>query len=150
MRRLRYRSSALPIPEVPRTPAPNRTSHGIERIREPKQDGARAAADQEPEQRAEDSVIAVFEHRFHARLGQVRRCGVVGIAAYDTRGQRARQRQIACGQRIGDRQIVIAQAAQADAKIEKQRMRKNPAKLVSRSFSLLSKRGSSMTCAMPG
>jgi hypothetical protein len=47
------------------------TPHRIQRVRQAEQQGARAAADQEPEQGAEHGVVAVLEQRFGAGLGQV-------------------------------------------------------------------------------
>ena len=54
--------------------------HGVQRVGQPEEQGAGAAEQGEPEQGAEDGVVAVFEHRFHAGLGNARFVEGRGVA----------------------------------------------------------------------
>ncbi|EEF27470.1 conserved hypothetical protein, partial [Ricinus communis] len=96
--------------------------HGVQRVREAEQHDTGTAADEEPEQRTEHGIVAVFEQRFRPGLGEVRFAGVQGVAADDARRQAAGRIEIAAHERRVDRQRVVAQAAQADAQVQQQRV----------------------------
>lgn len=88
--------------------------HGIERVREPEQQRARAAEHAEPEQRAEDGIIAVLEHRFGACTGDSGSVQLRRVAADDAGELRASADEIAGFQRCGDRLGMLGQTARPE------------------------------------
>ena len=92
--------------------------HGVQRVGEAEHQCARAAQERKPEQRAEDRVVAVFEHGFDGGLGDAGFVELAGIAGDDPRQALARAGQIARDERRGHCAGVFGQAAAADRKIQ--------------------------------
>ncbi len=90
------------------------TPHGVERVGEAKAERAGAARDREPEERAEDRVVAVFQRRFDGGARQRGFVGIGGFARDDPRRQQARLAEVALRERARDRFDVIVQAARAE------------------------------------
>ncbi len=104
------RAAAQQGQEARRAVAP----HRVERVREPEQQRAGAARDDEPEERAEDRVVAVLERRFDGRARQRPFVRLARVARHDARGQRARRVEVAPQQRGGDRRDVLGEALRTE------------------------------------
>lgn len=90
----------------------------IERVGQPKEERAGAAGDEEPEERAEDRVVAVFKRRFDGGLGHAGCIEMRGLARHDHRHCRARGGKIAGGKGRGDGQRMLGEASSAEGEGE--------------------------------
>ena len=92
--------------------------HGVERVGEAEHQCARAAQQGKPEQRAEDRVVAVFEHRLDGGLGDAGFVELCGVPRHDPRQALARAGQIARCQWRAHCPGVLGQATAADREIQ--------------------------------
>ena len=92
--------------------------HCIQRVGKTEEQGAGAAEQGEPEQRAEDGIVAVFEHRFNAGLGDT---GLIELRCFTGNNPADALPcffQPAFAQGLGDGFGVLGQALRAEGKIE--------------------------------
>ena len=92
--------------------------HGVQGVGQAEEEGAGAAQEGEPEEGAEDGVVAVFQQGFHGSLGDAGFVQHRGVPGDDPAHPAAGFRQIAGGQGGGDGLGVFPQAAGADGEVE--------------------------------
>lgn len=100
--------------------------HGIQRVGEAEHQRPRPAQQGKPEQRAEDRVVAVFEHRLDGGLGDAGFVELGGVPRHDPRQALAGAGQITRRQRRAHRSGVLGEAAAAQRKVKQAHVDRQP------------------------
>ncbi len=97
--------------------------HGVQRVAQAVQHHTRRTRDDEPEQRGEHRIAAVLQHRLGGGTGHALFIQLAGVSADDAGHPPTRLGQVVAPQRLGHRQRMLAQAAQAEGQIEQHDLR---------------------------
>ncbi len=100
--------------------------HRIQGVGEAEEQGARPAQQGEPEQGAEDGIVAVFQHRFHAGLGDAGGIELGGVARDHPADALACLFEVAAGQGAGDGLGMFAQALRAEGEVKQADVQQQP------------------------